>query len=194
MEQSDSPKARRFVPLADFYTLRHAICAEADYNSLSGDLKLKWMALVFSRLTLSLYALRDVFSGILELGPNDAKAPEDIAEALHSFFVEAHGSESGTIAEPMYELFDHFDLFELAYAGCIRNTNAPLYLIEDYGAWTYKREIKEHLDAHARSFITSMLALSKAWQISRDGKITKQALESAAEEINNFNRENDECS
>ncbi|KAI4292466.1 hypothetical protein PAPHI01_1740 [Pancytospora philotis] len=196
MEQNSSPKARRFIPLYDFYEVRAAVRAGKSYRELSHKMKLKWAMLVFSKFTLRLYAERDAFSGILKLGQSDAKTPEDLAEALHSYFADVYESEScRQIARSIAEAYTKFDLFELAYLQC--TGDAP-YLIEEHNGQPRNIRLDHRLTNQVPAFIVDTLTILRAWQESDDAKVTARALEKAEAEItefyeNNTDKSNGEC-
>ncbi|KAI4292467.1 hypothetical protein PAPHI01_1741 [Pancytospora philotis] len=198
MEQSASPNARRFVPLHDYYTLRYAVCGEVAYKDLLPELKRKWAMLVFSKFTLRLYAMRDAFFGILESRWYDSRGPEDLAEALHSYFADVYEAGSGPIARSIAEVYTKFDLFELAYVQCTGGSDATPYLVEDHGTWALRIRLDHYMIAEVPTFLMDVLTIAKAWNDSHGAKFNAQALENAAAEISEFyeknaNRTNGNC-
>ncbi|KAI4293067.1 hypothetical protein PAPHI01_2341 [Pancytospora philotis] len=197
MEQSRGLQARRFVSLDNFYALRDAACSNQDYHQLPQELKLEWARLVFSKLTLRLFALRDAYSKVLGLSTYELGSPEDFGEALYSYFVELHGEEYGEVHRAVTEMYTKFDLFEIAYVQCTGRSGDVPYLME-HARLGHAQRLDHYLSEKVPGFVTDLLTVAKAYKDSPNRKITRKGLEKAVIEIyryhkNNTDRSNGSC-
>ncbi|KAI4293225.1 hypothetical protein PAPHI01_2499 [Pancytospora philotis] len=189
MDQSNDPKARRFVSLDNFYALRDAACSNEDYYQLPQELKLEWARLVFSKLTLRLFALRDAYSEVLGLSTHELGTPEDFGEALYSYFTELRESGCGEVHRAVTEMYTKFDLFELAYVRCTSRFGDAPHLME-HGRFGHAQRLDHYLSEQVSGLIRDLLTVAKAYKDSPNGKIGREGLEKAAVEIYRYHRNN----